>query len=216
MRAGLRFSGHQCFPEEEAALSALERTPAQEGIDVSRRLANPVQDPGDLRQSCCKRRSPGRGRERAIPLTVARLCQLRRFVSDRHPQRALETERDSLAGSEPLGDKVRERPNVASRRLPRVGFGGQTRPTEPSLPDRPYVGATDRDLVGAREAGFRVEIVLSRLVDDAYLTVPRGFGVREEPVALTAVQRGCGSSSSAAESVSAAVRQEAIGSVTAW
>ena len=41
-----------------------------------------------------------------------------------------------------------------------------------------------------------------------------------QPLRFTATDRlldfGCGSSSSAAESVSAAARQEAIGSVTAW
>ena len=190
VRGGLVLSGYECLPEEEPVPGTLERRPIQEGVDASRSLTNPVQDPGDLRQSCHEGRGSRRSCEGAIALTIARLCQFCRFISDRYPQRTFEAERDLLSGCEPLGDKIRKRFDIATARLLRVGFDRQAGPAEPSLSDGPDVRATDGERVGDREAGLRIEIVLSRLVDDAKLMVFRSVGIREQPVVLAAIQRG--------------------------
>ena len=88
--------------------------PFQEGPHVSRFPPDPFQDPGDFGQARCKRSRPSTSRPSAILLSLPRRCQFARVVSNRHPQRTLETERDLASGGERSADKVREFSDVMS------------------------------------------------------------------------------------------------------
>ena len=91
---------------------------------------------------------------------------------------------------------------------------GSQRPRELLLPDEGHEPGDKRPSAGG-------------VLPEVRGTAPRRPGVAVDPdgpgtlegdtvLGLPRSQEGCGSSSSAAESVSAAARQEAIGSVTAW